>query len=82
LSLVENTVTEFKGEYTSDIVKTANESVALDLLKDKDFIVRKDVELVLSLSQTVAGRVLKSLLNKGEIRAVGVGKNIRYVLNE
>jgi len=52
------------------------------LLKDKDFIVRKDVESVLSLSQTVAGRVLKGLLNKDEIRAVGSGKNRRYVLNK
>ena len=52
------------------------------MLKDKDFIVRKDVESVLSLSQTVAGRVLKGLLNKDEIRAVGSGKNRRYVLNK
>jgi len=29
-----------------------------------------------------AGRVLKGLMNKGKIRAVGGGKNTRYVLNK
>ncbi|MCL2250067.1 MAG: putative DNA binding domain-containing protein [Oscillospiraceae bacterium] len=70
------------NEATERALLSENESVALDLLKDKDFIVRKDVESALSLSQTVAGRVLKSLISKGEIRAIGGGKNIRYVLNK
>ena len=59
-----------------------NERVILDMLKDKEFIVRKDVEAALSTSQTMAGRFLKRLLDKREIRAVGGGKNTRYVLNK
>ncbi|MCL2427379.1 MAG: AAA family ATPase, partial [Oscillospiraceae bacterium] len=59
-----------------------NESVALELFKNKEFIVRKDVESALSVSQAMAVRVLKGLISKGEIRAVGGGKNTRYVLNK
>lgn len=57
-----------------------NERAILALLKKKDYIVRKDVEVVLSVSQAMAVRVLKGLLNKGELRAVGGGKNTRYEL--
>jgi len=70
------------NEATEKALLSENESVTLDLLKDKKFIVRKDIESALSLSQTVAGRVLKGLMNKGKIRAVGGGKNTRYVLNK
>jgi len=70
------------NEVSERALLNENESVALGLLKDKDFIVRKDVESTLSLSQTVAGRVLKGLLNKGEIRVIGSGKNTRYILNK
>ena len=70
------------NEVSERALLSENESVALDLLKDKDFIVRKDIELALAVSQTMAGRVLKDLLSKGEIRAVGSGKNTKYVLNK
>jgi ATP-dependent DNA helicase RecG len=59
-----------------------NERIMLDLFKKRDFLVRKDIEAALSVSQAVAGRLLKGLLNKGEIRAVGGGKNTRYILNK
>ena len=59
-----------------------NERVILDLLKDKEFVRRKDVEAALATSQTMAGRLLKKLLDKREIRAIGGGKNTRYILNK
>ena len=59
-----------------------NERTMLNLLKGQDYIVRKDVETALNISQTMAGRLLKGLLDKREIRAVGGGKNTRYVLNK
>jgi len=58
-----------------------NESAVMALLEVKESINRKDVESVLSVSQTMAGRMLKSLLEKGEIRVVGGSKNTRYVKN-
>jgi len=59
-----------------------NESVVMALFAERDFIIRKDVETVLSVSQTMAVRVLKRLVDKGEIRTVGGRKNTRYVLNK
>jgi len=70
------------NEISERALLSENESAVLELLENMDFIVRKDVELALSLSQAMAVRVLKGLLNKGEIRAVGSGKNTRYVLNK
>jgi len=70
------------NEISEKAVLNENESAVLALIKNKDFIVRKDVESALSASQTMAGRVLKSLLNKGAIRVVGGGKSTRYVLNK
>jgi len=70
------------NEVSERALLSENERAVLELLENKDSIVRKDVESALSVSQTVAGRVLKGLLNKGEIRTVGGGKNTRYVLNK
>ena len=70
------------NEGSEKTVLNENESTILDLLKKKDFIVRRDIEVALSISQAMAVRLLKGLLNKGEIRAVGGGKNTRYVLSK
>ena len=59
-----------------------NERAVTALFKDNDFIVRKDIEKILSVSQTMAVRILKGLIDKGEIRAIGGGKNTRYVSTE
>jgi len=70
------------NEVSERALLSENESAVLELLENKEFIVRKDVESVLSVSQAMAVRVLKGLISKGEIRAVGSGKNTRYVLNK
>jgi ATP-dependent DNA helicase RecG len=57
-----------------------NEARVLALLKRKPVIVRKDVEDALAVSQAMAVRVLRGLLDKQAIRSVGGGKNTRYVL--
>ena len=55
-----------------------NERAVMAMFKYKDFIARKDIETALSVSQTMAVRLLKGLLDKGEIRVVGSGKRTRY----
>jgi len=70
------------NEITPKAFLSKNEIVVMALLKDKEFIIRKDVESALSISQTMAGRILKGLLDKGEIRSVGGGKNTRYLSNK
>jgi len=59
-----------------------NESAVLDLFKEKDFIVRKEIESALEISQAMAVRILKGLVDKGNIRIAGGGKNTRYLLNQ
>jgi len=57
---------------------TDNERLVLELFKNRQYIVRKDVEMALSGSQALASRMLKGLVDKGKIQAVGQGKNTRY----
>ena len=68
------------NEIVSNILLNENETAIIALFKDKDFIVRKDVETAFAISQTMAGRLLKGLLEKDKIRIVGGGKNTRYIL--
>ena len=49
------------------------------LFDTRESITRKDAEKALGLSQAMAVRVLRGLVKKSEIRAVGNGKNTRYV---
>jgi len=58
-----------------------NERTVMALFEDKDFIVRKDIEAALCVSQTMAVRVIKRLLDKNEIKVIGQGKNTKYVIS-
>ena len=57
---------------------TESEEKAFCLLESKNEIVRKDVEAALSVSQAMAVRVLRGLVDKGALRVIGNGKNTRY----
>jgi ATP-dependent DNA helicase RecG len=57
---------------------TENEAKVMGLFKSRPVIVRKDVEIALTISQAMAVRILKALVNKGAIRSVGGGKQTRY----
>jgi ATP-dependent DNA helicase RecG len=59
-----------------------SEHIIMDLFADKDAITRKDVEVALSLSHAMAARLLKGLIDKGAIQAVGSGNKIRYTLKK
>ena len=67
------------NEIIEKLLLNENESAVMALLKEKNAIVRKDVETDLGVSQTMAIKILKGLVDKGEIRAVGQGKNTKYV---
>jgi ATP-dependent DNA helicase RecG len=55
-----------------------NEEKIIALFDKQNEIVRKDVETALAISQAMAVRLLRGLLDKGAIRAIGGGKNTRY----
>jgi ATP-dependent DNA helicase RecG len=63
----------------NNISFTENEEKVITLLNKQSEIVRKDVETALSISQAMAVRILRGLLDKGIIRTVGGGKKTRYI---
>jgi ATP-dependent DNA helicase RecG len=67
-----NTIVPDKTGYTE------NEAKIIALMESREEIVRKDVETELSISQAMAVRLLRGLVNKRVIQAVGGGKKTRY----
>ncbi len=60
----------------------ADEKRIIDLANQLGKISRKDVEAVLNISQTMAGRILKSMVNKQLVGIEGKGKNTVYVFKK
>ena len=58
------------------------ETIIVKLVENKGKIARKDVEIELGVSQTLSGRILKTLVGKGILQTIGNGKNIRYTLKK
>jgi ATP-dependent DNA helicase RecG len=69
------------NEISEKTMLSDNENAVMALFKDNGSVARKDVEKILSVSQAMAVRILKGLVEKGEIKAIGGGKNTRYVLS-
>jgi ATP-dependent DNA helicase RecG len=57
-----------------------NEEKVIALFKKQTEIIRKDIEANLTVSQAMAVRILRGLLDKGVIRAIGGGKKTHYRL--
>jgi ATP-dependent DNA helicase RecG len=55
-----------------------SEKKIIALLDKRNEIVRKDVETALTISQAMAVRLLRGLVDKGAIQAIGRGKNTQY----
>jgi ATP-dependent DNA helicase RecG len=63
---------------SSEVSFTENEEKVISLLNKQGEIVRKNVETTLAVSQAMAVRLLRGLLDKGAIRVIGGGKKTRY----
>ncbi|MCL2110958.1 MAG: putative DNA binding domain-containing protein [Clostridiales bacterium] len=70
------------NELSAKALLSEKERVVMSLFEGKDSIARKDIQAELSVSQPMAVRILKGLVDKGEIRPIGNGKNTRYILNK
>lgn len=70
------------NEFVEKPFLSESERTVMVLFEGMDSIVRKDVEMALGVSQTMAGRVLKELVSKDKLRTVGQGKNTRYIINK
>ena len=64
----------------ANLLLTENEKSVLKILSEKEIITRKDVEIMLAISQTMAVKVLSGLVNKKMIHVVDKGKNTKYIL--
>lgn len=74
-------VKENKNETSpSKMIYTEGEQKVLDIFQTTETIKRKDIEQALSVSQPMAVKYLKSLLEKEAIEKLGTGKNVRYRL--
>jgi ATP-dependent DNA helicase RecG len=68
---------EAAGQSDAPALSTPEEQI-LRVAAEKGSISRKDVEVLLGISQTPAGRLLKKLTDGGALIRNGVGKNIKY----
>lgn len=62
----------------ADINTTDHERRVLEYLEINPFITRKTAEEILSVSQTMAGRVLKGLVVRGVLKQTGGSVNCKY----
>lgn len=64
----------------TNVTLTSNEKAVIEIFNKQDFITRRDVENALDISQAMAVRVLKGLVEKSIIKTVGAGKRTKYQL--
>jgi len=67
-----------RAPVVGEIHFTENEGRVVALLDTRGQIVRGDVEAALNVSQAMAVRVLRGLVDKGAVRVIGGGKKTRY----
>lgn len=65
-------------EGAADDLLNEHERAVMRLLEHNPTIVRKDVEDALGISQSMAGRLLKGLVDKQALRAIGSGRSRSY----
>ncbi len=70
------------NELPTKVLLNDNEQAVMELFKNKDIMVRKDLEDALGISQAMALNILRGLLDKGKIRVLGSGKRTKYIFNK
>lgn len=61
-------------------IPSPEEIKLVQTIRTKGSVSRKDVEVLLGIGQTSAGRLLKEMIQKGLLMTDGQGKNTRYIL--
>lgn len=62
--------------------KDTPEEKVITLTKERGFVTRKEVEIFLGIGQSSCGRLLKKMIENGQIVQEGKGKNTHYCLPE
>ncbi len=69
-----------KDNSLQEVLFSESEQSVLDIFLTKERVKRKDVEKALSISQPMAVKILRSLLDRSAIERLGKGKNTYYKL--
>ena len=59
-----------------------NEAKTLKIIKNRDRISRKEIEMELNLSKSTIDLILNKLLKQEKIRQEGNGRNVRYSIRK
>ena len=71
-----------KIEKAAVLVSDSNEEKVLRFLAERQAITRKETQVLLDVSQSTAGRILKAMVDNGQIKQIGGSRTTRYELRE
>ena len=77
-----NVHTEQDEPSTGKLFRSVQEDFVIDPAKKQGTFTRKDLEKTLEISQTTCGRLLKRMMESGQIVQEGKGRNTHYRLSE
>lgn len=75
-----NSVSESLRQAQNKSEKDTPETKVIALAKERGFVTRKEVEILLDMGQSSCGRLLKKMIENGLLIQDGKGKNTRYCL--
>lgn len=74
------TLPNCNADVETDTVSNGQKQKVIEYLKTHERITRKEVDVLLGISQSTSSRLLKRMLAEGTIRQEGGGRRIRYSL--
>lgn len=69
-------------EKAADLALDSNEEKVLQFLREHLMITRKETQILLEVSQSTAGRILKAMVDSGRIKQIGGSRTTRYELRK
>ena len=69
-------------ENAAALVLDSNEEKILQFLMEHPMITRKEAQALLEVSQSTAGRILKAMVDSGQIKQLGGSRTTRYELSK
>ena len=69
-------------EKAADLALDSNKEKVLQFLREHLMITRKETQTLLEVSQSTAGRILKAMVDSGQIKQLGGSRTTRYELRK
>lgn len=71
-----------KSDNVAALLSDSNEEKVLQFLNEHSIITRKEAQILLEVSQSTAGRILKAMVDSGQIKKIGGSRTTRYELSK